>query len=353
MRITGRHALIGWYLLAALSTLCALAGENRTPMNTEKAMFAGGCFWCIEAAFEKTYGVLSAVSGYTGGTVADPTYQQVASGTTGHREAVEVTFDPTRIRYPQLLDIFWRHIDPTDASGQFADKGSPYQTAIYYYNDTQKKIAEESKKTLSLSGKFTSPIATRILPAGPFYRAEEYHQDYARKNAQKYQAYHSGSGRAAFLKKTWADTPASCPLPVPHDAAIKSSLSPLQYRVTKENATEQPFVNEYWNNHREGIYVDIISGDVVFLSKHKFDSGTGWPSFTQPASPNAVYEKQDTSQSMKRIEVRGTKADSHLGHVFNDGPNNTRRFCINSAALRFIPRERMEQEGYGEYVQKL
>ena len=314
-----------------------VAPENR---NVEKATFAGGCFWCMEAAFKLQPGVVSAVSGYTGGQTENPTYEAVTSGTTGHYEAVEVTYDPSKISYERLLEVFWHNIDPTDVYGQFADKGTQYKTAIFYHNETQRLLAAQAKKDLADSGRFDKPIATAILPAAKFYAAEEYHQDYYIKNPLHYRLYKKGSGREKRLEEMWSK---------PKREELHEQLTPLQYKVTQEDGTEPPFNNEYWDNKKEGIYVDIVSGEPLFSSKDKYDSGTGWPSFTKPIEPGHVIEKKERGV-FGRTEVRSADADSHLGHVFNDGPAPTgARYCMNSAALRFIPKEDLEKEGYGSY----
>lgn len=204
-----KRSLIAFIL--SILVIVAILGFQRTPVKSvdlsdyEVATFAGGCFWCMEAAFESVEGVVEAVSGYTGGTVVNPSYQEVSRGSTGHLEAVQVYYDPEVVRYDELLDVFWRNIDPTDDGGQFVDRGTQYLSAVFYHDDVQRLEAEQSKTLLDASERFDKPIVTGILEFTVFYEAEEYHQDYYRKNVLQYKLYSSGSGRTDFIENHWVE----------------------------------------------------------------------------------------------------------------------------------------------------
>jgi peptide methionine sulfoxide reductase msrA/msrB len=325
------------------------------------AYFAGGCFWCVESDYEKLPEVKDVVSGYMGGTVENPSYNQVSSGGTGHREAIKVIYDPSKTTYRELVLHLLKHIDPTDAGGSFYDRGHQYTSAIYYQSDEEKAIAESVIKEVDESKVFDKPVVTSLEPAGTFWLAEKYHQDYYKKSPVRYKYYRKGSGRDAFIESVWGNSNQEENTDTvdilenfqkPTDEELKTMLTPLQYKVTQKEGTERAFDNEYFDNHEEGIYVDIVSGEPLFSSTDKFDSGTGWPSFLKPIDHDFVTEKDDYKLLSRRTEIRSKIADSHLGHIILDGQeeNDKIRYCMNSAALRFVPRSEMKSGGYEDYL---
>jgi peptide methionine sulfoxide reductase msrA/msrB len=376
-RATSQHVTIDPVLVAQV--------ENNT---YQEIVVAGGCFWCTESEYNHEPGVISAISGYADtemmyATGSGPSYSDVGSGKVKAREAVQVIYDPTKISTAKILELYFRHIDPTDNGGQFADRGYQYSPAIYYKTDEQQKLSLALIAKIDVTKKFPKKVVVEVLLYNNFYPAEEYHQDYKDKNTVRYNLYKEGSGRTGYVKETWSDTspyvkeifedtknstiinnsPSTKNMTVNNNVSWKNftpsmkeeklkTLTPLQFNVTQKEGTEPSFSNAYDTNKEKGIYVDIVSGEPLYLSTDKYDSGTGWPSFVKPINASVITLHEDKGFFTTRTEVRSTIADSHLGHVFPDGPADRggMRYCMNSAAMRFVPLAEMEQEGYGEYV---
>jgi peptide methionine sulfoxide reductase msrA/msrB len=318
----GQHmkTLFTLSLLSMIGMSQVHKSEAHGVSSLAKAYFSGGCFWCIESEFEKIPGVKEVISGYSGGHVDNPSYEQVSSGTTGHREAVEVIYDPEEVTYNQLIAAFWKMFNPTDQGGSFGDRGHQYTSAIYYQTEEEQKIAEHSKEELERSERFSQPIITPIEPLKNFFPAETMHQDYYKKHSFRYKSYRYLSGRDSFIKKHWANedshliqgtgTSPWSSFTKPSREILKNKLTPTQFKITQKNGTEPPFDNEFWNNKQEGIYVDVVSGEPLFSSKDKYDSGTGWPSFTRPLEPDHVVNQEKHSLFSHGTEVRSRYGDS-------------------------------------------
>jgi peptide methionine sulfoxide reductase msrA/msrB len=361
-------------------TSSSLKSETNENPSLQVAYFAGGCFWCTESDFEKMNGVTDVISGYSGGDVENPTYDQVSRGNTGHIESVKVTFKSGSIDYKTLVQKFLLTVDVTDNKGQFVDRGPQYRPALFYKSQEEKKIIDEVLSELQKIKPFKKDVVIDLLEFKNFYDAEKYHQDYYKKSKFKYSYYRTASGRDKTLKKLWGDfkfnsnvkSSSSTPnsetsnktlgrkkmswenFKKPSPEELKKILSEEQFKVTQKEGTEKPFSNAYNDNKQEGIYVDIVSGEPLFSSKDKYDSGTGWPSFSKPIDDKFIKTKTDYKLLYPRTEVRSKYADSHLGHVFKDGPKPTGlRYCMNSASMRFIPKDKMKEEGYEDYLKYL
>jgi peptide methionine sulfoxide reductase msrA/msrB len=343
-------------LLASMNFFSAIAvdaakapAQNPPVLKTETAILAGGCFWGMEEFFRKIPGVVTTRVGFAGGTVPNPKYEDTHDGRTGHAESVEIVFDPAKIKFEFLLDQFFKMHDPTTKDRQGNDKGSQYRSAIFVFNDRQKNVAESFKQKVEKSRAWNAPIVTEIALVKTFYASEEEHQDYLVKNPGGYDNH--------YLRKISFDTDAVGPWSAkyfrkPTADELKKKLTAMQFDVTQREGTEPPFRNEFYQSKDEGIYVDVVSGEPLFSSLDKYDSGTGWPSFTRPITKGVVVEKKETSLlGSSRIEIRSKTAGSHLGHVFDDGPAPTGlRYCMNSASLRFVPKDKLAENGYSDFV---
>ncbi len=309
---------------------------------------AGGCFWGVEAYLARVPGVADASVGYANGTTEKPTYEDVCYRNTGHAETVHVRYDPSRVDLETLLTAFFKTFDPTQQNRQGNDVGSQYRSGIYYKEGTDLDAIE--RVVAEIQKQYDQPVVTEVLPLDDYYPAEEYHQDYLEKNPDGY--------CHVDFSTLEDDAPVTVDPSLyakPDDETLRRTLTAAQYAVTQENDTEHAFSNEYWDNHEPGLYVDVATGEPMFSSKDKYDSGCGWPSFTKPIDPLVVTYREDTAFGMVRTEVRSRVGDSHLGHVFEDGPKDKGglRFCINSASIRFIPLSDMASEGYGDFVRAI
>ena len=370
---------------ASLLALCSCSAKGNTtatpadtlPQTTEYSItknknmdirtiyLAGGCFWGTEHFLGLVHGVQSTEVGYANSRVPNPSYREVCTGKTGAAETVKVEYDAAEVSLPFLLSLYYQTIDPTSLNKQGNDRGTQYRTGIYYTEPSQLPLIEKS--LAELQAHYSKPLAIEVGPIENFYPAEEYHQDYLDKNPGGYCHINPGLFKLAkevrdttLMNKEAAQSvsqemPAEAPKKVytkPSDAELRKKLTPLQYEVTQNAATERPYSNEYDREFRPGIYVDIVTGEPLFLSTDKYESGCGWPAFSKPISQDVVKGYRDLSHGMNRIEVRSANGDSHLGHVFNDGPADKGglRYCINSASLKFIPLADMQKEGYGELI---
>ncbi len=346
--------LLALFLIFCIGVGNAIAKENvmqdelaefhRYPI-IKTVYFAGGCFWGVEEYFSRIEGVVDTVSGYANGTTENPSYEDVCSHNSGHAEAVRIDYDETVVSMAELLTHLFRIIDPTSVNRQGNDRGTQYRTGVYYTEQSQFDIA---RHFFALRQKeYEKPLAVELQPMQQFFTAEEYHQDYLQKNPVGY----------CHINLSLAEKPLidRAEYTMPERETIKERLTDLQYQVTQESATEPSFSHEYSTKNEPGIYVDIVTGEPLFVSTDKFDSGCGWPAFSRPITADSILYVGDNSYGTHRIEVRSRAGDSHLGHVFDDGPKERGglRYCINGAALRFIPLSEMEKEGYKKYIERI
>lgn len=320
-------------------------------MNTDtmrEMYFAGGCFWGVEEYFSRMPGVLDVTVGYANGNTENPTYEAVCTGKTGHAETVRVVYDPRKVSLKTLAEHFFTIINPVSVNRQGNDVGSQYRTGIYYVQEADKAVLEDVMA--GVQKEYARPLAVELRPLANYYLAEEAHQDYLKKNPNGY--CHISFDSLNDVRNEAEKRPAVDPgkYAKPSDEDLKKTLSPEAYDVTRNAGTERPYTGAFWAHKEPGIYVDIATGEPLFSSADKFDSGCGWPSFTRPLEPAVVSEHVDNSHGMHRTEVKSRVGDSHLGHVFDDGPKakGGLRYCINSAAIRFIPYDEMDAKGYGD-----
>lgn len=306
---------------------------------------AGGCFWGTEKYLENIPGILATEAGYANGNTENPTYEEVCSNNTGFAETVKVEYEDGKIGLPFILELYYDVINPVSINRQGGDAGTQYRTGIYFTDVKDEAVILTSIG--KLQKKYREKIAIEVKALFNYYRAEEYHQKYLDKNPGGY--CHIG---AAKIKKAEKAVDPSRKYVKKTTDELKGNLNEMQFNVTQNSATEPPYQNEYFDIFEEGIYVDITTGEPLFLSDDKFESGCGWPSFSRPISPELITNITDRSHGMVRTEVKSSYGEAHLGHVFEDGPASEGglRYCINSAAVKFIPKEKMEEKGYGEYL---
>ncbi len=321
-------------------------------MTNKTIYLAGGCFWGTEHLFSLVPGVTDTEAGYANSIVTDPTYKEVCTGTTNAAETVKVVYDPSKVTLRQLLGLYLMSVNPLSLNRQGNDVGTQYRTGIYYTSPDDAVVVDSVLAELDRRLGCKSVIESGELKN--FYPAEDYHQGYLDKNPGGY--CHVNPQLFSIARtigtKTETTQPHERKYPRPDDATLRERLTPLQWEVTQKAATERPFANEYDDEFRPGIYVDVTTGEPLFVSTDKFNSGCGWPAFSKPIDDKLIEKNTDYSHGMVRTEVKSSNSGAHLGHVFPDGPQKTGglRYCINSASLRFIPLDRMETEGYGEYI---